>query len=153
MASQCRPPRPTTFLTTHCRPTNMDFVGFSFFIPALLGVPILNFQSFLYTSKPTKFSYSHFELTKFFSMNFHVVCLQGTFIRELLAQLVLVIFSPNYPHEKPEWFSYFSYAMVMNINSGWAPRQLQLGIPFPKRKQQELLFHEESLCVNVLGYG
>ena len=87
MISQCRPPRPTTFLTTHCRPTNMDFVGFSFFIHALLGIPILNLQSFLYPSEPTKFSYSHFELTKFFSMNFHVVCLQGTFIRELLAQL------------------------------------------------------------------
>ena len=37
------------------------------------------------TAEPTKFSYSRFELTKFFSMNFHVVSLQGTFIRELLA--------------------------------------------------------------------
>ena len=65
----------------------MDFVGFSFFIHPLLGMPILNLQSFLYPSEPTKFSYSHFELTKFLSMNFHVVCLHGTFIRELLAQL------------------------------------------------------------------
>ena len=53
MISQCRPPRPTTFLTTHYRPTNMDFVGFSFFIHALLGVPILNLQSFLYPSELT----------------------------------------------------------------------------------------------------
>ena len=114
MISQCRPPRPTTFLTTHYRPTNMDFVGFSLFIHALLGVPILNLQSFLYPSEPTKFSIAILNLQSFldelscglFTRNFH----KGT--SRAIAH-VLVIFSL-----KPEWFSYVSYTMVMNINSG-----------------------------------
>ena len=73
-------------------------------------------------------------------MNFHVVCLQGTFIRELLAQFahVLVIFSP-----KPEWFSYvfvhygdeYKQRVSTKIASTWDPFPQEEAIGLVLRKQ------------------